>query len=127
MRQARVDLDDPWLRDLVLAGFQRRFGQWGIGTADAEALYHWGEYERIDWEAVYVGEAACLHGNMHYGVADLPEAVPVCRQADSQQLLHTQGAHTQGPVLPQHQEVGGQAPWRLPGTQPAGDLASAAG
>ena len=54
MLGASVDLDDAYLRGLVLAAIERRQGCWALGP-QAQALYHWGEYERIDWGAVYAG------------------------------------------------------------------------
>ena len=55
MLHARVDLDDKYVRDIVLAAFERRSDAWTIDHASS-VLYHWGEYERVDWDAVYAGE-----------------------------------------------------------------------
>ncbi|KAK9815849.1 hypothetical protein WJX72_010743 [[Myrmecia] bisecta] len=60
-----VDLEDDYVRGLVLAGLHRR-PEWHVVRIDGEgeevcqaaqeSFLHWGEYERIDWARVHEGK-----------------------------------------------------------------------
>lgn len=65
---ASVDLDDDYLRQLVVEGLERRRPVWRViaDTGSGEDVtaaasvsdLHWGEYERMDWERIHAGDQA---------------------------------------------------------------------
>ena len=61
MLTAKIELEDDWLRAIVVAAIERRSDWWTLVPQDSVSqqpvTFRWAEYELLDWQAVQDGES----------------------------------------------------------------------